>query len=145
MSYADIRSHNKAALAHKKIKDLKAGQRTIVFYNPRLRVGASKQEIRFPYSGKVKEVYVSCASPGSERTVLRIEKCSQADFDTNPVWVSVTGDVVLDPNEKSTNTASISTTFIDDYINESDHVRLMVYEVGSGLEGVTVEVVVELQ
>lgn len=145
MSSTNIRSYNKAVLAHKKMKDLKVGERAVVFFFPKPRPGASKQEFRFPYGGKVTDVYVSCSSTGTGNTVLHVEKCSQADFDTTPVWSRVTEDIVLESGEKSTNTSLSPIVFADDILQENDHIRLYISEVGAGLDGLTVEVFINIE
>lgn len=123
----------------------RAETKTIVMALPRVLVGTSKYEIRFPYNGVISEVYASCSEAGAEKTVLHIEKCSQSDYDTSPSWVNILSqDITIDAHEKSSNTSSMPYVISDSRINKNDHFRVNVTEKGNGIAGLTVEVVVNI-
>ena len=121
----------------------RAESKTMVFVLNRVFSGVAKLEIRFPYEGQITEVYGSAMKPGATRTVFKIEKCSQEDYDTTPVWTDILGkDLTLDPDEKSSNTAASPYAIAIPKIEKNDHFRINVAELGEGIEGVTIELVV---
>lgn len=115
--------------------------KTIIMVLTKVSVGASHFEIPFPHAGEIIEVYASCATAGSTDTIIKVEKCSQGDYDSTPIWTNILSpDLTIDANEKSSNTStsphSISVTGVD----QNDHFRLNVVEAGNGAKGVTVKV-----
>lgn len=128
----DIRSMNKAVLVQKKL-----GTKTIVFVVPTPNTGPTKFDIRFNHSGKVVDIFASAKTPSTEPTNITIEKCS--DYD-NQVWETV-GNLTLAANDRT----SDSFTLISDRLQKYDYVRVNFTDLGLGLSGVTVEVIVEVQ
>lgn len=121
----------------------KAETRIIVLVLTGVVQGASKYEIRFPLDGQVTEVYASCITPGTTDTIIQVEKCSHADFISTPVWTSILGqDVVFEAGNNSSDTSSLPHTVTVPKVDKNDHFRLNVLQVGSGIEGVTLEVVI---
>lgn len=121
----------------------RAETKTMVFVLNRVFSGVAKLEMRFPYEGQITEVYVSAMKPGTTRTVFKIEKCSQEDYDTTPAWTDIfSQDLTLDANEKSSNTAVDPYAVVTPKIEKNDHFRINVVELGEGIEGVTIEVMV---
>ncbi|MBD8498879.1 hypothetical protein [Paenibacillus arenosi] len=127
------------------LMEQKAETKTIVFVMNRLSIGPERTEIRFPFDGEITEVYVSCSQAGTSKTVLQIERCTQADYDATPLWNSIVSQgVTLDPNEKSTNSSSAPYTLADPKVTKHDHFRLNVTELGAGIRGVTVELMIRI-
>lgn len=123
----------------------RAETKTMVFVINRVFLGVAKLEMRFPFDGQITEVYASCAKAGTGRTVFQIEKCSQADYDTAPNWVNIfSSDLVIEDGEKSSKTSTTPYTVSIPQINKDDHFRINVTEVGDGIEGVTIEVMVTI-
>lgn len=110
-----------------------------------LSAGSSGIELRFPSKGKIIDIYASCSTVGSTDTIMSIERCRQADYDTNPYWVNIlSSNFILQAHSKSTNSSASPIVVAQSNIEENDHFRLNVLRVGQGIAGVTVEVVVEL-
>ncbi|WP_151734144.1 hypothetical protein [Paenibacillus tengchongensis] len=121
----------------------KAESKTMVFVLNRVFLGIAKMEMRFPYEGQITEVYVSAMKPGADRTVFQIEKCSQADYDRSPGWMNIfSSDLIIGPGAKSSNTSAEPYAVAYPRIAMNDHFRINVAELGAGIEGVTIEVLV---
>lgn len=119
----------------------RAEVKTMVFVLNRVFLGVAKLEIRFPFDGKIQEVYASCAKSGNGKTVFQIEKCSQVNYDSTPSWKNIFQDnLVIDKNEKSSNTAHPTYILAEDTIIKDDHFRIHIAELGEGIEGVTIEI-----
>lgn len=142
----DYLSYNRALLNTRRIQRLY--DKVMVFIVPSIvQVGVVRTELRFPYKGKLLNAYATCGTKGSERTVIDIERCSQLDYDTNPVWSSVfSNPLVIDANHKSNRTSTSPYSFKSNSTNVSkdDHFRLNMLAVGNGVRDITVELVVEL-
>lgn len=125
-------------------------KRVIVFVIPggrAIQTGVQKIEICFPFSGKIVDVYASNRVAGTTRTVIAIEKISQEDFDNdNPEgWLNVfSGNLIIDPNEKSSRTSSAPFVIENLQVAANDHFRVRIDELGDGVEDITVEVTVEV-
>lgn len=142
----DYLSYNRAHLNTRRIKRL--DDKVMVFIVPSIvQVGVVRTELRFPYKGKIIDAYATCGTTGTSRTVIDIEKCSQADYDKTPAWNSIfTNKLIIDANHKSNRTSSTPYAINPSYVvvNKDDHFRLNLLEVGNGVKDITVELVVEL-
>lgn len=120
----------------------------MVFIVPSIvQVGEVKTELRFPYEGKIVDAYATCGVTGLTRTVIQIEKCTEGDYNTTPIWNSIfSQDIVIDPNHKSNKTSATPYNVGATYTNvaPNDHFRLNITEVGTGVKDITVELVVEV-
>jgi hypothetical protein len=118
----------------------------MVFALSRVFLGIARLgEMRFPFEGQITEVYVSTSKVGSTRTVFQIEKCAQADYDTTPVWTNIfSHDLVIEANEKSNNTSSTPYSVSLTKVDKNDHFRINIAELGTDIEGVTIEVMVTI-
>jgi hypothetical protein len=141
----DTRAFDRAQDAYNLAKKKAVQTKTIVFVNNRPQVGAYPIEIRFPYSGKIIDIYVSVGKAGTSRTVLNLEKCSRDSYvSDSPVWAVAITDVILEANEKSSFTTSTPYTINDDTVAQDDHFRVNFTETGADTANLTVEVVVEI-
>lgn len=142
----DFLSYNRSHLNSRRIQRI--DEKVMVFIVPSIvQVGVVRTELRFPYKGRIIDVYATCGTTGLNRTVIDIEKCSQADYDTTPKWESIfNSQLIIDSNQKSNRTSAtpynLKPTGID--VNVDDHYRLNMVEVGTGVKDITVEMVVEL-
>ncbi|MWV43087.1 hypothetical protein GRF59_05540 [Paenibacillus sp. HJL G12] len=119
--------------------------KTIVMVLPKVMVGASKFDIRFPHEGVITEVYASCAEPGTTRTIIQIEKCTQNDYDSIPLWSGIFGQkMIVDANEKSSNTSSAPYSLALTQVEKNDLFRVNIMEAGNGAAGITIEVMVRV-
>jgi len=142
---SSIRAFDRAQEAFNLAKKQAVQEKVITFVMLKPKAGPYPLEIRFDYPGRISRVYASCTSAGSDQTVMQLEKCSQSDYDTTPVWTNVfASDLVLDANERSTATSSSPYVLADDQVNEGDHFRISFAEVGGGIGTVTVNVAVEI-
>lgn len=118
----------------------------MVFVLPGLLTqGSQGIELRFPYRGKLQNIYASCSVVGATDTAIAIEKCSQVDYDTDPNWQSVlTSDLILQADSRSTNTSPNPPNIAIEDVEEGDHFRVVINEVGEGVANITVEVEVEV-
>ncbi|NGQ95327.1 hypothetical protein G3578_09185 [Brevibacillus sp. SYP-B805] len=125
-------------------------QKVIVYVIPsKVKPGVQKVEIRFPFKGTIAGVYASCRVPGSTPTELAVEKISQDDFDgLSPApfgWQNIfSHNLILDAGEKSTRTAAAQPVIGIPDVQPNDHFRVNVLQLGTGLEDVTVEVVINV-
>ncbi|CCF14390.1 hypothetical protein BLGI_2316 [Brevibacillus laterosporus GI-9] len=119
--------------------------KTMVVAMNRVTPGLFKLDMRFPYAGTISEVYASCAKAGTERTVLQVEKCSQDSYDAGQEWTNIfKNNLVFDANSRSTKTSLSPYTLKDPHVSMGDHFRVHVAELGKGIEGVVLEIVVTL-
>ncbi|QDX94031.1 hypothetical protein EEL30_18080 [Brevibacillus laterosporus] len=119
--------------------------KTMIIVMNRVTTGLFKLDMRFPYDGIISEVYASCAKAGTERTVLQVAKCSQASYDAAQEWTNIfKNDLVFDANSSSTKTSSSPYSLKDPNVEKGDHFRVNVVELGKGIEGVVLEVVINL-
>lgn len=121
--------------------------KVIVFAMPgSLAAGVQPLEIRFPFNGSILNLYASCRIPGSEPTVIHIEKISQDDFDgtsVSPVgWVFV-GEMILGAGDKSVFTPPTPVLDVTE-VNKNDHFRVRLVEVGAGIRDLTVEITITI-
>lgn len=121
-------------------------QKVMIFVVPgRINVGPVNTELRFPFPGRIVNVYASCGVAGSTPTEIALEKCSQQSYDNNPTWTNVfSSNLVIDANEKSSNTSSLPYVLQDDVVNINDHFRINIINAGDGAQFLTVEVIVEI-
>ncbi|GBF32204.1 hypothetical protein DCCM_0395 [Desulfocucumis palustris] len=126
-------------------------KKVIVFVIPGkvITPGIQKIEIRFPFDGEIVDVYASCSVPGTERTVLQIQKISQNNYDDlsgEPGgWVSVLSTpLMLDRGEKSTLTGNIPAVIGVSEVTLNDHFRVDIVELGPGISDITVEIAVKI-
>lgn len=140
------RTFDRAQDAYNLARKIPVQQKVMVFIVPsKVKLGVVKTEVRFPYKGKISNIYATCGSVGTTNTVIQVERCSQSDYDISPVWKSIfSTNLTLDANEKSTNTSEIAYVLDDDSINPNDHFRLNVVGLGEGVEDITLEVVVDI-
>lgn len=141
-----IRSFDRAQDAYNLAKKEPVQQKVIVFVNPsKVKLGVVKTETRFPYKGRLVNVYASCGAVGSTKTEIVVERCSQEDYDASPHWVAIFAtNLTFDPSAKSTNSSSVPYVLADDHVNPNDHFRINVVKLGSGIEDITLEVVVQI-
>ena len=132
-----IKALDRAQDAYNLAKKRAVQEKVIVFSIPNPNVGISPAEIRFPYEGVLREVYISCGSSGSGETELVVERCSQDDFDTDPSWEEVTDGIILAAGGKSVKSE------VEVPVNENDHFRLKWLRVG-GATKASVELVIQL-
>lgn len=119
--------------------------KTIVMVLSKVRAGTSQFEIRFPYEGIITDVYASCAKEGVERSVFQVELCSQKNYILTPKWENIfTQDLIIDAHEKSSLTSSEPHSMRITRVKKDDHFRVRVTEVGQGIEGVTIEIMIRL-
>lgn len=141
----DYLSYNRAHLNNRRL--YRINNKVMVFIVPSVvKVGVVPTELCFPYKGEIVDAYATCGTTGSGNTVIDVEKCSQIDYDTSPVWASVFEDkLVIDANRKSSNTSTSPYKFDSTQItvNEGDHFRINVIETG-GVENLTVELIIDL-
>jgi hypothetical protein len=123
----------------------KAETKTIIFVFNRLNTGVAPFVIPFPHDGRITEVYASCVSEGSERTVFQIEKCSQDDYDNAPIWTNIFKDnLCIDGGERTSKTSSRAYTISNPILKSGDHLRVNVIELGTGFQNVTIGVIVSI-
>lgn len=143
----DYLSYNRAHLNNRRIHHV--DDKIMIFIVPSIvQVGVVRTELRFPYRGTIFDAYVTCGTTGATRTVVDIEKCSQTNYDTNPVWESIfTNKLMVDGNHKSNRTSLHPYTIKAKYVkvHEDDHFRLHIKEVGANVKDITVELVVKLE
>jgi hypothetical protein len=131
-----------------KFNQLKIDQlanRVIVFVIPgRVKSGVQPNEIRFPWNGHVVDIYATCRVPGSTDTVLRVQKISIEDFkgiSSTPVgWVDVALPITLQANKKFQES---DLSFTNTEVNKNDHFRVVVEQLGTDVEDITIEVTVK--
>lgn len=121
--------------------------KVIVFAMPgSMAAGIQPLEIRFPFSGSILEMYASCRMPGTEQTVIHVEKISQDDYDgtsATPIgWVFV-GEMVLEADDKSVHTPPTPVMGVTE-VDKNDHFRIVVAEAGVGIRDLTVEITIEI-
>lgn len=140
----NIRAFDRAQDAYNLAKKKAVQSKVIVFINSKPKTGVYPLEIRFPYQGKILDLNGTCGKTGAERTVITLERCSRADYVTNPVWAAVATGITIDGNERSTLTANNPITVTDAVVNEDDHFRVNFIEVGIGIENLSLEILVEI-
>jgi len=142
---SSIRAFDRAQDAYNLAKKSAVQQKTVVFVVPKVRVGPFKAEVRFPWEGKIVDVYASTGTAGTTSTTIQIEKCSQDDYDTVPVWVDVLAQAaVFDPNEKSLRTSSAPYALADETVKAGDHFRINTLALGDGFQDLTLEITIQI-
>jgi len=125
-----------------------AKEKVMVFVLPGIvRQGTQTAEIRFPFKGKLTEIYANLGKVGSTSTEIRIQKLSQNLVDDGPsnVWNDIlSSNVIVEGNEKSSNTSVDSHIINIDTVNRDDHYRVIVHQAGLGSEQLTIELKVKL-
>jgi hypothetical protein len=123
-----------------------AREKVIVFVIPGIvRTGVQGVEIKFPFNGLIFDIYANNGTPGATDTIIGIQKCSEADYDSSPVWEDVlTNNIILESGEKSSKTSSTSYIINTEEVNTNDHFRLNIDTLGDGLRDLTVEIKVKL-
>lgn len=141
---SSIRAFDRAQEAYNLAKKVPVQQKVMVFVIPsKVKLGVVKTETRFPYSGRIVNVYASCGTVGASKTEVQVERCSQADYDTTPNWVNIfSTNLAFDANTKSTSGSPY--VLEDSSVNVNDHFRVNVVGLGAGIEDITLEVVVQL-
>lgn len=141
----DFQSMNKSIINRKIITE-KLDYKTMVFIVPRfVQTGIIRTELRFPHKGKIVDVYATCGVEGTTTTHVVIEKCSEVNYDTVPVWDNVfTNDLFIDANKKSSKISLTPYALVSDEIEPNDHFRINVVNAGEGVEDITVEIHVEI-
>lgn len=121
--------------------------KVIVFVIPGVvKPGVQSNEIRFPWAGNIVDVYASLTTPGTTETTIRIEKCSQADIDGTPAWFDVLSTpLTIDPNEKSSKTADVSSIIGLKAVGADDHLRIVIDSAVNGSRDLTIEVKIKLK
>jgi len=123
----------------------RAEVKTMVFVMERVPLGPCKYEMRFPFEGKIREVYASCGVYGTGKSEFSIEKCSQWDYETLPSWSNIfSRNLSIDAGKKSSNTSDTPYILSNPIIDKNDHFRIYTHTVGEGLKGFTLEIVVTL-
>lgn len=142
----DYLAYNRATLNNRRIKRL--DEKAMVFVVPSIiQVGVVGIETRFPYAGRIVDVYATCGTVGIGDTKIDLERCSQEDYDSspNPTWESMLSNpITIDGNMKSNKTSSSPYSLLHESVNLNDHFRINLLEVAAGIKDITVEVVVEL-
>lgn len=120
-------------------------RKVIVFIIPENPLqGAQINEIRFPFDGKIVDVFASCSIPGTTPSTLLIETIPLADVDNLvPNWVVSVKDIEL-PASQRTN-KNKPTTITKSLINKDDYVRVTIPTIDSGVRNITVEVIVDIE
>lgn len=138
----DYQAYNRARLNRRRIDRIDC--KTVVFVVPNLaKVGLVGNEIRLPFKGTISDIYASCGESGGT-VLIDIEKCSQADYDTVPIWHSILEDKVrINEGSKSTNTSD-SYSIKDEEIHKNDHLRLNILEVGGEIKDIVLEITIDL-
>lgn len=120
----------------------KLEEKVLVFVMPSLSQGVQKVEMKFPFEGTIKEISASCAIPGLTSTSIQVEKCSQSSYNSVPNWENVLSNpLVISENLKS---VLITEGINDAVVNKNDYFRLNALNVGTEIEGLTFEILVEL-
>lgn len=123
----------------------RAESKTMVFVLNKVKNGVAKMDIRFPYEGMITEVYASCSTAGSEATLVDIEKCSQEQLDTSPSWTSILGSGLTIAGGVHSSYASTSPYDLQIAdVHANDHFRIRIIQAGAGIEGLTVELVIQV-
>lgn len=143
MRDTDIRSMNKATLAHKKIETI--DKKVIVYNLNRVVVGVQRFEIPFPFDGSIYNVSASLLTRGASETVIQIEKCSAVDYDTVPNWIPVLSTpLTIEANESSSRTSSVPHVIGNEQVSMDDYFRVNILTAGQGAMVLNVEVTVKL-
>jgi hypothetical protein len=126
----------------KKIDKLK--YKVIVFVLYELtKVGIQKNEISFPFDGRITEINASCRLAGTDvGTVMSVEKISSTDFKADGIWTKIADSVVIPVNEKTNSNVPVNIS--DRNINEDDYIRIVIDSAGNEMRNIVVEVIVEL-
>lgn len=135
-----IKALDRAQDAYNLAKKRAVQEKVIVFSVPSPKTGRFPLDIRFPYTGTLKEVYASCSSPGTEDTVFKVERCKQENFNTNPVWEEVSESVTLAAGDRSVTSYGVTSP----EVNEGDHFSINFHHRG-GATGMVVELVIEIK
>lgn len=140
-----VRSFDRAQDAYNLAKKSAVQEKTVVFVVPKVRLGAFKAEIRFPWEGTIVDVYASSGTAGSTPTRISLEKCTESDYNTTPNWVNVlSSDILFDANEKSIKTSSAPCVVGDVAVTKGDHFRVNTVVLGDGFQDLTVEVLIAI-
>lgn len=139
--HADVRSYNKAALLDRRVGRL--ANRVMTFINPKpQKTGVQKTEVQFPFDGTIHRIMASCMTVGSTDTVLQIEKASQADHDADvQLWVPIVQDGITIPAGDFSNASGYAIALPT--VDAGDFFRVRLLSLGTGLDGLTVEVTVQ--
>lgn len=121
--------------------------RAIVFVVPgRVKIGVQPNEIRFPYMGELVDIYATCRFPGKSDTHIIVEKISDKDFrgsssDAGYVGWEEVSRITLAANERiiDSNLVLQNTS-----VALNDHFRVVVDELGTDVEDITLEVMIKM-
>ncbi len=123
----------------------RAESKTMVFVVNKVKQGVVKAGLRFPYNGVVTAIHADCEITGLDPTEITIERCTHEDFTTTPVWTSILkSNLVIDGGERSSDISGLPYSIFDTEIKENDHYRLNILTAGAGMEGLTVELVIQV-
>jgi hypothetical protein len=128
------------------INEVKEGTvKTIVFVLPdAVATGIAPIEVRFPFDGNIRSIYASCGTSGTASTVLKIEKCSDVDYEASPVWTNIfTTDLTIDAGKKSSKSSTIPYVLQTPTVNMNDHFRVNVDSI-VGAKDFVIEVIIEI-
>jgi len=105
----------------KKIDKLK--YKVVVFILPVKSVaGVQNNEIRFPFDGKVEDVFASCKTVGETDTIISVEKIPLSSLeDISASWEQIVNNVVITTGKRSNNGNLIN-------IVNNDINKMIIYE-----------------
>lgn len=90
-------------------------------------------------AGDIISAYAVLGTAGSTATTVDILTCSQTNIDGTPTWTTIfTNKLLLDANERSTNTASTAASLNVTSWTANDHFRLNVDTAGTSAANLTV-------
>lgn len=142
----DVYASNRSRLNKDRIKRI--DDKVIVFAMPQKAIdGAVSRVIRFPYKGRVKDVYASCSTPGSGDTIINVERCPESDYMISPIWEDILDEKLKIPSTRLSSNASdtpYTLTNTGEVVESGDHYRISIHHNGT-VEGIVVELVIEIE
>lgn len=115
-------------------------EKVIIFVIQKPLLGAQKVEIMFPYNGAVSEISSTLAVSGLSNTRIQVQKCSSFNYENSPVWNDISEELVLLANKKSSN-QQLGTPV---NVSLNDYFRIDIKELGQDVEGLTLNIKIQL-
>lgn len=105
--------------------------------------GDEQPWIKIPYAHTIVAAYAVAKTAGTTATTINIYRSTQANIDGSPSWSSIFSTALtMDANERSSATAATPSVISAASGAANDHYKVDVTSVGTGIEDLTVELVV---
>lgn len=122
--------------------DLNAREKILYFVStaPVYSNGVQKAILQFPYDGLLESVTASVSIAGITQTILKIEKCSETDYEGTQNWINVfSTNLTIDANKLSSKHSATQYVIANSNVSAGDYFRINLAQVGNGIQCLNVQ------